>query len=168
MAFPNDPGQLNYMLFSLATEAEVRDFMRVALAGRGSPARKEWHVAVELLPGEGGNGGKDPLWIGSVDLMAGEAGAVEAELGYFFLRDHWGKGYAVEAAEALLDFAFGPLGLHRVWGKCHTGNAGSARVMEKLGMTREGTIREHAWMRDHWRSSYLYGILAGEWKGSRS
>ena len=76
---------------------------------------------------------------------------------------HWGRGYAVEASRVLLDFAFNTLGLHRVWGKCHSANGASARVMEKLGMTREGTIREHVWMRDHWRTSYLYGILDREW-----
>ncbi len=170
LAFPRNPGQLKYMLFSLSTEAEVNDFLSLALSGGDDPERLEWHIAVELLPGlaevpadsASPAGGKASRWIGSVDLMLERSGAVEAELGYFFLEEHWGKGYAAEASGALLDFAFDSLGLHRVWGKCHTENRGSARVMEKLGMKREGTVREHAWMGDHWRSSYLYGILDRE------
>jgi len=166
-AFARNPDQLRYMMFSLASEREVDEFLSITLSGRDDPERHEWHLAVELTPGAAGNETADrPKPIGSVDLMAEGPGAVEAELGYFFLEEHWGNGYAAEAAEPLLDFAFGALGFHRVWGKCHVENAGSARVMEKLGMVREGTVREHAWLRDHWRTSYLYGILDREWKGA--
>ncbi len=158
LRFPAKPGQLKYMLFSLATEAEVDEFLDIVLKSRADENRSEWHLLVELL-----SEGSEPLPIGSVDLMSGDPDAPDAELGYFFLSEHWGRGYAVEASRVLLDFAFNTLGLHRVWGKCHSANGASARVMEKLGMTREGTIREHVWMRDHWRTSYLYGILDREW-----
>jgi RimJ/RimL family protein N-acetyltransferase len=88
-----------------------------------------------------------------------------AELGYWFLREAWGKGYATEASAVMLELGFDRLGFHRVWGKCHTQNPASARVMEKLGMTYEGTLREHVWLRDHFRSSRIYGMLQGEYRG---
>jgi RimJ/RimL family protein N-acetyltransferase len=79
------------------------------------------------------------------------------------LREAWGHGYATEASAAILELGFRRLGFHRVWGKCHTQNAASAKVMEKLGMTHEGTLREHVWLRDHFRSSRIYGMLADEY-----
>ena len=65
----------------------------------------------------------------------------------------------------MLELRFRPLGLHRVWGQCHAQNAASARVMEKLGMTYEGTLREDVWLRGSYRSSRLYGMLEGEYRG---
>jgi [ribosomal protein S5]-alanine N-acetyltransferase len=89
-----------------------------------------------------------------------------AELGYWFLREAWGKGYATESSAAMLELGFRRLGFHRVWGKCHTQNVASAKVMEKLGMTYEGTLREHVWLRDHFRSSRIYGMLEGEYSAA--
>ncbi|MDO9324368.1 MAG: GNAT family protein, partial [Methanoregula sp.] len=55
------------------------------------------------------------------------------------------------------------LALHRVYGKCDELNLASAHVMEKCGLRFEGTLREHVWLRDHWRSTRYYGMLAGEY-----
>ena len=89
-----------------------------------------------------------------------------AELGYWFLREAWGNGYATESSAAMLELGFRRLGYHRVWGKCHVDNAESARVMDKLGMTYEGTLREHVWLRDHFRSSRIYAMLAAEYRAA--
>lgn len=88
----------------------------------------------------------------------------EASFGYVMRRDQWGQGLMTEAARLLLTFAFAELGLHRVWATCGTENAGSARVLEKLGMRREGQLKAHMWVRGVWRDSYLYAILEDEWK----
>jgi RimJ/RimL family protein N-acetyltransferase len=68
----------------------------------------------------------------------------------------------------MLALGFLRLGFHRVWGKCHTQNLASAKVMEKLGMTYEGTLREHVWLRDHFRSSRIYGMLQDEYRATAS
>src|SRR5207248_1777762 len=60
-----------------------------------------------------------------------------AELGYMLGRDSWGRGIAAEAARLLLDFAFGELGLHRVFAVVDEDNPASIRVVEKLGLRRE-------------------------------
>ncbi|MDO9034111.1 MAG: GNAT family protein, partial [Methanoregula sp.] len=60
-------------------------------------------------------------------------------------------------------FGFGRLSLHRIYGKCDELNHASARVLEKGGLRYEGTLREHVWLRDHWRSTRYYGMLAGEY-----
>ncbi len=160
LRFVDDPTQLSYMMFSLATRAEAERFLELALGTQLEENRVEWHLAVEAKA-DGGS-----RFVGCVDIMGEPDNPHEAELGYFFLREAWGNGYAVEASRVAIDFAFRELGLHRVWGKCHADNTGSARVMEKLGMGLEGIMREHYWMRDHWRSSRLYAVLDREWPQS--
>jgi len=90
-----------------------------------------------------------------------------AEIGYVLLPEYWNAGYASEILRALLAFGFGELSLHRVYGKCDELNLASAHVMEKCGLVYEGTLREHVWLRDHWRSSRYYGMLAGEYSPGR-
>jgi len=79
-------------------------------------------------------------------LLAGECGLYllegrgpEVELGYSFARRWWGQGYAVEAARAALDEAFGPLEMERVIAITRPENHRSQRVLERLGFTADGT-----------------------------
>ena len=65
-----------------------------------------------------------------------------AELGYSIAREHWGKGLALEATRALIDWGFATYDLARVFARADARNERSWRLMEKLGMTREGLLRE--------------------------
>jgi RimJ/RimL family protein N-acetyltransferase len=89
------------------------------------------------------------------------------ELGYWVAVEHWGRGYATEASRAMLDHAFGALDLSRVVAHCLTRNEGSWRVMEKLGMQREGRLRQHFVKWDVLEDVWLYGILREEWRALR-
>lgn len=91
----------------------------------------------------------------------------QAEIGWAVAEGLKGKGYATEIGRALLDAAFGPLKLHRVFAMCSTENLASKRVMEKLGMREEGTLREHFRTRERWWSSHLYAVLADEYRKKR-
>jgi RimJ/RimL family protein N-acetyltransferase len=102
--------------------------------------------------------------IGACALMVEGAEAKEAMLGYVYAREHWGNGYATEATAAVLRFGFETLGLHRIYSTADVLNVASWRVMEKLGMQREGLLREHVLSKGRWRNSYLYGILEDEWR----
>jgi [ribosomal protein S5]-alanine N-acetyltransferase len=157
LGFARDPAQLQHMLFSLATEKEIDGFLAFVQAEARKDDRLEWHLALE----EKGRGG----CIGSVALMIEKQAPSSAELGYWFRRSAWGRGYATEASRFMLHLGFRALGLHRIWGKCHERNPASARVMEKIGMSREGQLREHVWLRDHYRTSLLFSMLEGEFKG---
>ncbi|MFD7030082.1 GNAT family N-acetyltransferase [Streptomyces sp. NPDC059917] len=66
----------------------------------------------------------------------------ETEIGWTFARDHWGNGYATEAARAVLAWGFGPLGLQRITAMIHHGNTASTAVARRLGFTplREDTV----------------------------
>jgi ribosomal-protein-alanine N-acetyltransferase len=86
-----------------------------------------------------------------------------AELGYMLSREHWGGGLATEAARAVVDWAFQTYGINRVFAYCDPRNVGSWRVMEKLGMRREGLLRQHLKWNGEYRDALYYGILRDEW-----
>jgi RimJ/RimL family protein N-acetyltransferase len=88
----------------------------------------------------------------------------QGEIGFSFHPDHQGRGYATEAARAVLGIAFVAYGLHRVFGRLEARNTASARVLEKLGMRREAHLRENEWVKGEWQSELVYAVLAREWQ----
>jgi ribosomal-protein-alanine N-acetyltransferase len=79
-------------------------------------------------------------------------------------RDYWGNGFGTEAAQAIVDFGFDVLGLHRIWATASPENLGSIRVLEKIGMIQEGILRQNLLVRGNWRDSVLFSILEGDSK----
>ena len=95
--------------------------------------------------------------------MKVEGDGRQAEVGFTLSRDHQGKGYASEAVSRLLDYAFGDLGLHRVFAITDQENDSSFALLERLGMRREGWFVQNAWFKGRWSSEYLYALLRDEW-----
>jgi ribosomal-protein-alanine N-acetyltransferase len=85
-----------------------------------------------------------------------------ASLGYCLDEPAWGHGYATEAAGALLQWSFDTLDLNRVQAETDTRNGASARVLEKLGFVREGTLREDCVVNGDVSDSWVYGLLRRE------
>jgi RimJ/RimL family protein N-acetyltransferase len=102
--------------------------------------------------------------IGDVILMRPSEPEGTLELGYVFSPEVVGRGFATEAARALLPLAFGTLGGHRVVGRLDARNAASARVLERLGMRREAHLVEDEWFKGEWTSTLVYAILDREWR----
>jgi len=74
-----------------------------------------------------------------------------------------GRGIVTEAARAVIELAFGQLGMHRLFGDCDPRNAASARLMERLGMRREAHHVQNLWAKGEWCDSWIYALLASEW-----
>jgi RimJ/RimL family protein N-acetyltransferase len=89
-----------------------------------------------------------------------------AEIGYVINRSHWGQGLMTEALEAMIDFAFGRLKLHRIEVDTDPENTGSMRLMDKLGFRREGLFRERWYVHGKWHDSQMLALLKAEWKGN--
>lgn len=91
------------------------------------------------------------------------------EIGWVFAKAFWGKGYAAEAARAVIGQAFKD-GAHRVEAKCDPKNAGSWRLCERLGMRREAHFKQKVYFfcdekgNPLWKDTYVYAVLAEEWK----
>ncbi len=95
-------------------------------------------------------------------MITVRADAHRWELGYVLARSNWGKGYMTEAVKGLVHWAFQQPAIFRVWAVCDVDNLASARVMEKAGMKREGTLRRwsvHPNVSDEPRDSYCYAIV---------
>lgn len=103
-----------------------------------------------------------PEPIGAVSLHIDRAHA-HGEIGYWIGTEHWGQGYATEAARALVAYAFDRLGLHRVQARHFLRNPSSGRVMQKLGMQREGILRDAYVRWGRFESVAVYAVLAPEW-----
>lgn len=88
-----------------------------------------------------------------------------ASLGYCLNQEAWGHGYATESARAVLGWAFDALDLNRVQSETDTRNVASARVLEKLGFLREGTLREDCIVNGDVSDSWVYGLLRRDWDG---
>ena len=101
---------------------------------------------------------------GVVSLMQINREHRRAELGYWIAVDRWNKGFATEASEALVDFGFHTLGLHRIESTHFVRNPASGKVMQKLGMQQEGIARDSAVKWDRYESLVRYAILEPEWK----
>jgi RimJ/RimL family protein N-acetyltransferase len=90
-----------------------------------------------------------------------------AELGYWIGKPYWGNGYCTEAAWAVMRHAFEELRLNRIVAHHFARNPASGRVMEKLGMKREGCLRRHIKKWGEFEDEVAYGLLREEFASSR-
>jgi len=92
----------------------------------------------------------------------------QAEIGFTLACEHQGQGYATEAVDCLLAYVFGVLGKHRVIAVTDTRNAPAARLLERVGMRREGHFVEDIWFKGGWGDEYQYALLEREWEARRA
>jgi ribosomal-protein-alanine N-acetyltransferase len=104
----------------------------------------------------------DGRLIGSCGFVSQAPERKSAEIGYWLGKPYWGKGYAVEAARALVQFGFEQMGLERVEAKCFLQNRSGEWVIEKLGMKFEGTDRSER-IKGQYPELRVYGIAKQEW-----
>ncbi|MEZ4860630.1 MAG: GNAT family N-acetyltransferase [Caldilineaceae bacterium] len=91
------------------------------------------------------------------------------EIGWVLHPAYHRRGYASEAATALLRYGFEEMQLHRIIATCQPENPASYGVMEKIGMRREGHFRQCIYRDDDtWWDEYFYALLAAEWHTRRS
>lgn len=103
----------------------------------------------------------DQQVIGGVSLSLTMAHA-RGELGYWIGREFWNHGYCTEAAQAVVEYGFSVLGLHRIQARRLSRNPASGRVIAKLCMQHEGHLRQHTRKWDVFEDVDIYGVLLGE------
>ncbi|UYM05120.1 GNAT family N-acetyltransferase [Solicola gregarius] len=135
------------------------------------PQRSERFIAACRQMAADGTGARlavdhvsDGAFIGWCSLSNWNPDYRSASLGYCFDDAVWGKGYATEAGHALLRWAFDTIDLNRVHAATDTRNLACARVLEKLGFLREGTLREDCVVNGDVSDSWVYGLLKREWR----
>ncbi|CAL9594038.1 GNAT family N-acetyltransferase [Streptomyces sp. enrichment culture] len=135
------------------------------------PARAERFLVTCRKMADDGTGARlaidrasDGAFVGWCTLTAWNAEYRSASLGYCLDEAMWGHGFATEAAHALLEWGFRTLDLNRVQAEVDTRNPASARVLEKLGFRREGTLREDCVVNGEVSDSWVFGLLRREWR----
>lgn len=102
----------------------------------------------------------DGRLIGMVEIRIDDR---KADLGYVLSKSAWGRGYMPEAVKALVDWSFKQAKIYRVWAVCDIDNIASTRVMEKVGMEREGVLKKwlvHPNISSEPRDCYCYAITS--------
>jgi [ribosomal protein S5]-alanine N-acetyltransferase len=148
------------MVFGPNTLEESKGFIEMAIQEFGRVPRVHLHLAIVLRASN--------ELIGACGLTSISARNLDGDLGYCLKKDKWNSGYATEAAKALMLYGFGTMNLHRIHATCRPANLASANVLIKLGMQKEGHLRQHRLVRGTWEDSLLFSILVHEWNPNGS
>ena len=159
LAYQSDPLYLRYTDWTERTPEAVQQFVQMFLAQQHEKPRTKFQLAITL---ESNN-----QLIGNCGIRMASADAHEADIGYELSPLHWGRGYATEAARAIVQFGFTELHLHRIGSWCIADNVDSARVLEKLGMRPEGRLREKEHFKGRWWDTLLFAMLDYEWRAQQ-
>lgn len=149
--YTSDPDVCRYVSWGPISADETTRWVSAAIAAADVSPRVWYELAV-VIAASGEVAGHVGLELERTQRLTGE-------FGYVLRSNFWGQGIATEAASLLLRFAFGDLGLHRVWASCDEENRASVRVLEKLGLALEGRHRDNLFVRGRWRTSLIYAAL---------
>jgi [ribosomal protein S5]-alanine N-acetyltransferase len=154
LRYQQRPEFLTYSSWDRRTETNARSFVQRFVDWQSESPRFRFQLAVTLA------GDDEP--IGNVGVRLNAPGSSAADIGFELSPDYWGRGYATEAARAMLRFAFEDLRLHRVAAHCVADNTASARVLRKLGMKEEGRLRDAGHFKDRYWDLLLFAVLESD------
>ncbi|MEO0821099.1 MAG: GNAT family protein [Pseudomonadota bacterium] len=141
-----------YLPLDPPTPASVTAFLDRRLADRWGDGG--YQCAIELTDAQ--------HLIGTVRIAIDDPAHRSGDIGYALNGASSGRGYRTEAVSRILQLCFEELDLHRLSATTDVENDASWRVMERLGMQREGRLRHHRQVRGTWRDSYLHAILKSD------
>lgn len=137
-----------------ATEAGVKKYIQKKESYKLFEKDKCFDLAIERS--------EDSKVIGMLTLI--RKNHMQGQIGWSLGVEYRGLGYTTEAAKALIEYGFSILGLHRIYADTTNENTPSWRVMERLGMRKEASLREAELRDGKWLDYLIYGILASEWR----
>jgi RimJ/RimL family protein N-acetyltransferase len=153
-----DPRVVRYLYEEPQDSASADEHLRRRLVAE-LPDEGSWlNLAVE----------NDGRYLGEVGLCLVSRAHRQCEVGYVFLPEASGHGYATEATAAMVELAFAELDAHRVAGRLDARNEASARVLARLGMRREACLRENEFVKGEWTDEVVYAITEDEWRARAS
>jgi aminoglycoside 6'-N-acetyltransferase len=155
-AYMSDPETCRYLLFEPRTREQVAEKIAEWSTGGGRLAEKDDYIEYGIGADGYGVIGHIYFTITSVDDAGGE-------IGWTLHPDFHGKGYAFEAATAMLGYAFDVLKLHRVRAELDPRNTASVALCRRLGMREEAHYVEDMWFKGAWGDTGVYAILDREW-----
>lgn len=158
LALQSDPEVVRYQLFEPRSRAEVAERLpELAAATRLEKDGDFIQPAMELQTPHG------PVVIGTMYFALKSIENATGEIGWALRREYQGHGFAHEAAVAVLEVAFGAMGLHRVTAELDPRNDASVALCLRLGLRREAHFVEDLMFKGEWADTGVYAILAREW-----
>jgi RimJ/RimL family protein N-acetyltransferase len=153
LAYASDPEATRLMFYGPRDGEATRAYLAQMLATQGERPRLTWELAVVERAGE--------RVIGSCDLTL--SNEREGDLGYIFARPSWGRGFATEAARAMVRAGFEQLRLERIFAMCDVSHDASRRVLEKAGLRSKGVVSGARQAKGRSWDMWLYELLREEW-----
>ena len=151
-------------IFAYASDEEVTRFLR--WGPHRSLESTESHIMEILRQYKEGMDGPWALEyketgsvVGSIHLMAISVQHSKVEIGFVLSKSYWNRGLMSEALTRVLEFSFERVGLNRIEGFCVVDNHAGLKVMERVGMKKEGVLREYLYQKGAWRDFAVYAIL---------
>jgi ribosomal-protein-alanine N-acetyltransferase len=105
---------------------------------------------------------EDKKIIGTIGYHRWEIKHYCAEIGYALSKEYWNKGIITEAALRIIEFGFNEMKLNRIEARCQTENTASAKVLQKIGFTYEGLLREQMFVKNNFQNLMLFSLLKGD------
>ncbi|MFI5734426.1 GNAT family N-acetyltransferase [Kribbella sp. NPDC051587] len=157
LAITGDDRVTDWMAFDSYDRAKAAGVLTGILERSARTDRSDYMLAVTRRD--------DDHVIGFARIAPGPpvSGPWSAKLGYAIHADHWGHGFATDAAKVMLRLAFETLHVHRVTAAIGPENAASIAVVKRIGFSYEGHLRDHVFTNGAWRDSLLYSILEDEY-----
>ena len=159
----SDPEVFRYMIGGSADLQQSRESIRKIIDVSSEKPRLDYSLVVtQKEKGRVIGGSRVRVLDPTVNIVYRLLGP--AYVGFWLNRLFWGQRYGTEVAKALLSFGFDGLRLHRIFAWCDAENVSSARILEKVGMRREGVFVKNWMVRGNWRDVFLYAMLDSEWR----
>jgi RimJ/RimL family protein N-acetyltransferase len=153
--YESDPEVVRYQTFNIFTPEESRDYIQRCMSDAQALTRRTYDLAITIQG--------DDIVVGRIGLHLSHPELGQATVWYLLRRDLWGQGYMTEALASMLDLAFKELKLRRVIADTDPANAGSIRVLEKVGFRQESHHIENIWIKGKWCDTLGFAILDREW-----
>jgi RimJ/RimL family protein N-acetyltransferase len=154
-AYRSDPAVTRYQSWRPVSEEEVEAFIQKTNETGFNVADSWFQLGVYLK-------GNREL-IGDLGLHFLPPGNRQVEIGITIRPTQQRRGYAAEAAEALIEHVFGTMRKHRIMASVDPENSASLALLEKLGMRKEAHFRQSIWIADRWEDDVVYAVLNVEW-----
>lgn len=149
-----DPEAVRYQSFAARTEDDAREYVQ----GIVVEAHEVPRLVIDLAITERGR------LIGRVGMKRSDTDPRVGYLWYVLAPHATRRGYATEAARALIDHGFAALRMHRIYAEVDPRNAASVGVLTRLGLRREAHFVHDTWIKGAWCDTYVYAVLAHEWR----
>ncbi len=152
--FKSDPQVVKYLTWGPNSRDQTLHSLRKQIAFQKEKNRQIYVLAVEMK--------STKKVIGNALFTVRDHDFKTAEIGYFINTNYWKQGYGIEIVNGLLYLGFNIFDVHRIYAVCDVENAGSVKLLSKIGFRQEGHFIKNLKVKGQWRDHYLFAMLSDE------